>query len=384
MDIEFVRSRFIKHFDGTTGSIYASPGRINLIGEHTDYNNGFVFPGAVNKGIMAEIKANGTDKVCAYSIDEKDYVEFGLNEEDAPRASWARYIFGVCREMIKRGVDVKGFNTAFAGDVPLGAGMSSSAALESTFAFALNDMFGDNKIDKFELAKVGQATEHNYIGVKCGIMDQFASVFGKAGSLIRLDCRNLEYQYFPFKPTGYKLVLVNTCVKHELAGSPYNERRLSCEHVAEVIKSKHPSIESLRDASFEMLEEVKAELKPEDYSRAKYVIGEVERVLDVCNALEAGDYETVGKKMYETHFGLSKDYDVSCEELDFLVDVAIDCGVTGSRMMGGGFGGCTINLVKEELYDIFIEKANERYNEKYGKLPKVYDVVIGDGSRKIC
>ena len=250
MDIEFVRSRFIKHFDGTTGSIYASPGRINLIGEHTDYNNGFVFPGAVDKGIMAEIKPNGTDKVCAYSIDEKDYVEFGLKEEDAPRASWAKYIFGVCREMIKRGVDVKGFNTAFAGDVPLGAGMSSSAALESTFAYALNDLFGDNKVDKFELAKVGQATEHNYVGVNCGIMDQFASVFGKSGSLIRLDCRSLEYQYFPFKPQGYKLVLLNTCVKHELVGSPYNERRLSCERVAEVIKAKHPEVESLRDASF--------------------------------------------------------------------------------------------------------------------------------------
>ena len=384
MDIEFVRSRFIKHFDGTTGSVYASPGRINLIGEHTDYNNGFVFPGAVNKGIIAELKPNGTDKVCAYSIDEKDYVEFGLNEEDCPRASWAKYIFGVCREMIKRGVPVKGFNTAFAGDVPLGAGMSSSAALESTYAYALNDLYGENKIDKFELAKVGQATEHNYVGVKCGIMDQFASVFGKAGSLIRLDCRSLEYQYFPFKPQGYKLVLLNTCVKHELAGSPYNERRLSCEHVAEVIKSKHPEIESLRDANFEMLEEVKAELKAEDYNRAKYVIGEVERVLDVCNALEAGDYETVGKKMYETHFGLSKDYQVSCEELDYLVDIAIDCGVTGARMMGGGFGGCTTNLVKEELYDIFIAEAEKRYKEQYGKLPKVYDVVIGDGSRKLC
>ncbi|MBO5865140.1 MAG: galactokinase, partial [Bacteroidaceae bacterium] len=290
----------------------------------------------------------------------------------------------VCREMSKRGVDVKGFNTAFADDVPLGAGMSSSAALESTYAYALNDLFGDNKVDKFELAKVGQATEHNYVGVNCGIMDQFASVFGKAGSLIRLDCRSLEYQYFPFKPQGYKLVLLNTCVKHELVGSPYNERRLSCERVAEVIKAKHPEVESLRDASFEQLEEVKAELKPEDYNRAKYVIGEVVRVLDVCAALEAGDYETVGKKMYETHFGLSKDYEVSCEELDYLVDVAIDCGVTGSRMMGGGFGGCTINLVKEELYEVFIEEAKKRYQEKYGKQPKVYDVVIGDGSRKIC
>ena len=175
MDTEYVRSRFIKHFDGTTGFLYASPGRINLIGEHTDYNGGFVFPGAVDKGMIAEIKPNGTDKVKAYSIDLKDYVEFGLNEEDAPRASWARYIFGVCREMIKRGVDVKGFNTAFAGDVPLGAGMSSSAALESTYAFALNELFGEGKIDKFELAKVGQATEHNYCGVNCGIMDQFAS-----------------------------------------------------------------------------------------------------------------------------------------------------------------------------------------------------------------
>ena len=383
MNIDFVRSRFIKHFDGTTGELYASPGRINLIGEHTDYNNGFVFPGAVNKGIIAELKPNGTDKVKAYSIDEKDYVEFGLNEEDAPRASWAKYIFGVCREMIKRGVEVKGFNTAFAGDVPLGAGMSSSAALESTYAFALNDMFGDNKIDKFELAKVGQATEHNYVGVKCGVMDQCASVGGKEGSLIRLDCRSLEYSYFPFNPKGYKLVLLNTCVKHALVGSPYNDRRLSCERVAEVIKAKYPEVDSLRDANFDMLEEVKDQLKAEDYGRAKYVIGEVQRVLDVCDALEAGDYETVGKKMYETHFGLSKDYEVSCEELDFLVDVAIDCNVTGSRMMGGGFGGCTINLVKDELYELFIEEAEKRYKEKYGKSPKVYEVVIGDGSRKL-
>ena len=368
----------------TEGVFYASAGRINLIGEHTDYNGGFVFPGAIDKGMIAEIKLNGTKTVRAFALDLDEYCEFGLNEEDAPVQAWARYIFGVCREIQKRGGVIGGFDTVFAGDVPLGAGMSSSAALESTYAYALNDLFGDNKVDKFELAKVGQATEHNYVGVNCGIMDQFASVFGKAGSLIRLDCRSLEYQYFPFKPQGYKLVLLNTCVKHELVGSPYNERRLSCERVAEVIKAKYPEVESLRDASFEQLEEVKAELKPEDYNRAKYVIGEVVRVLDVCAALEAGDYETVGKKMYETHFGLSKDYEVSCEELDYLVDVAIDCGVTGSRMMGGGFGGCTINLVKEELYEVFIEEAKKRYQEKYGKQPKVYDVVIGDGSRKIC
>lgn len=384
MDLEHVRSRFIKHFDGLTGSVYASPGRINLIGEHTDYNGGFVFPGAIDKGMIAELRPNGTNKVRAYSIDLKDYVEFGLNEEDAPRTSWARYIFGVCREMIKRGVDVKGFNTAFAGDVPLGAGMSSSAALESTYAFALNDLFGDNKIDKFELAKVGQATEHNYCGVKCGIMDQFASVFGKEGSLMRLDCRSMEYQYFPFNPQGYRLVLLDSVVKHELASSAYNDRRHSCENVVAAINKLHPEVEYLRDANMDMLNEVKSQVSSEDYMRAEYVIGEVQRVLDVCEALEKGDYETVGAKMYETHHGMSRLYEVSCEELDFLNDIARQCGVTGSRVMGGGFGGCTINLVKDELYDTFIARAREEYGKKYGRLPKVYDVVISEGSRKLC
>lgn len=383
MDIDFVRSRFIKHFDGSTGSVYTSPGRINLIGEHTDYNGGFVFPGAIDKGMIAELKINGTNKVRAYSIDMKDYVEFGLNEEDAPRTSWARYIFGVCREIIKRGGKIAGFNTAFAGDVPLGAGMSSSAALESTYAYALNDMFNCG-IDKFELAKIGQATEHNYCGVKCGIMDQFASIFGKSEHLIRLDCRSLEYQYFPFDPQGYRLVLLDSVVKHELASSAYNDRRKSCENVVAAIQKRHPQVEFLRDADMAMLDEVKAEISAEDYMRAEYVIGEVQRVLDVCDALERGDYETVGQKMYETHHGMSKLYEVSCEELDFLNDIAKACGVTGSRVMGGGFGGCTINLVKNELYDAFVEKAKEEYKNKYGRLPKVYDVVISDGARKLC
>ena len=378
MDVEHVRSRFIKHFDRSTGVVYASPGRINLIGEHTDYNGGFVFPGAIDKGMVAELKINGTNKIRAYSIDMKDYVEFGLNEEDAPRTSWARYIFGVCREIIKRGGKLEGFNTAFAGDVPLGAGMSSSAALESTYAYALNDMFNLG-IDKFELAKIGQATEHNYCGVMCGIMDQFASVFGKEGSLIRLDCRSLEYEYFPFDPKGYKLVLLDTLVKHELASSAYNKRRQSCEAVA-----KELGVEFLRDATLEQLETVKGKVSEEDYMRAEYVIGEVQRVLDVCDALKAGDYETVGRKMYETHHGMSKLYEVSCEELDYLNDLAKECGVTGSRVMGGGFGGCTINLVKDELYDAFIEKAKESYKAKYGKLPKIYDVVISDGARKLA
>lgn len=383
IDIDFVRSRFIKHFDGSTGNVYASPGRINLIGEHTDYNGGFVFPGAIDKGIIAELKINGTNKVRAYSIDLKDYVEFGLNEEDAPRASWARYIFGVCREIIKRGGKISGFNTAFAGDVPLGAGMSSSAALESTYAFALNEMF-DCGLDKFELAKIGQATEHNYCGVNCGIMDQFASVFGKAGSLIRLDCRSLEYQYFPFDPKGYKLVLLDSVVKHELASSAYNKRRQSCETAVAAIQKRHPEVEFLRDANMDWLKEVKEEISAEDYMRAEYVIEEIQRVLDVCDALEQGDYETVGKKMYETHHGMSKLYEVSCEELDFLNDLAKECGVTGSRVMGGGFGGCTINLVKDELYEPFVNKARESYFKQYNKHLKVYDVVISDGARRLC
>ena len=384
MDIEHVRSRFKKHFNDEVGSVYASPGRINLIGEHTDYNGGFVFPGAIDKGMVAEIKVNGTDKVRAYSIDLKDYVEFGLNEEDAPKASWARYIFGVCREIIKRGGKIQGFDTAFAGDVPLGAGMSSSAALESTFAFALNDMLNLG-IDKFELAKIGQATEHNYCGVNCGIMDQFASVFGKEGSLIRLDCRSLEYKYFPFKPVGYKLVLLDSVVKHELASSAYNKRRQSCETAAAAIcNNNHPEVEFLRDATMDMLKEVKDQISAEDYMRAEYVIEEVQRVLDVCDALERGDYETVGQKMYETHHGMSKLYEVSCEELDYLNDIAKKCGVTGSRVMGGGFGGCTINLVKDELHDAFIKEAFASYKEKFGHEPKLYEVVISDGARKLA
>ena len=383
LTIDDVRSRFIKHFDGTTGSVYASPGRINLIGEHTDYNNGFVFPGAVTQGMIAEIKPNGTRNVNAYSIDLKDKVTFSLDDPKGPNATWARYIFGVCREMMELGVPVEGFNTAFAGDVPLGAGMSSSAALESTFAFALNDLWGENKIEKMELARVGQRTEHKYVGCNCGIMDQFASVFGKAGSLMRLDCRSGEYAYFPWNPKGYKLVLVNSQVKHALAGSPYNERRLSCERVAAVIAKHHAEVATLRDANYEMLEEVKNEVSEEDYKRARYVIGEVDRVLKVCDALEAGDYETVGQMMYETHYGLSKEYEVSCEELDFLNEVAKEEGVTGSRIMGGGFGGCTINLVADELYNNFVTVVKQKFAEKYGKEPIIIDVVIGDGSRKL-
>ena len=368
---------------GEEGILYASAGRINLIGEHTDYNGGYVFPGAINFGIVAAIKPNGTDKVKVYSLDFDQVSEFGLKEEDKPKEAWACYVFGVCRETIKRGGKVEGFNAVFAGDVPLGAGLSSSAALESTFAFAINDLFNDNKIEKFELAKIGQSTEHNYCGVKCGIMDQFASIFGKEGSLIRLNCKTGEYKYFPFHPKGYKLVLIDSCVKHELASSAYNKRRESCEKAAAAIRKNHPEVEFLSDAKRLWLDEVRDKISQEDFLRAEYVIGEVQRVLDVCDALERDDYETVGEMMYQTHFGLSRLYEVSCEELDFLNKLARKMDVTGSRVMGGGFGGCTINLVKEELYDNFIKAAVEKFTQKFGHAPKVYDVVISDGARKL-
>lgn len=363
---------------GNKGVMYASAGRINLIGEHTDYNGGFVFPGAIDKVIMAKINPNATDKVRVFSIDINEYAEFGLKEEDAPSQQWARYIFGICREVIKRGGKVEGFDAVFAGNVPLGAGLSSSAALESCFAYAVNDLFNGNTIDKFELARIGQSTEHNYCGVNCGIMDQFASVFGKKDNLMRLDCRSMEFEYFPFKADGYKLVLLDSKVKHALVDSPYNKRRQSCERVAKTL-----NVETLRDATMEMLNGVRGDITAEDYFRAKFVIEEKERVLDVCAALEKGDFETVGQKMYETHDGLSKDYEVSCVELDYLNEIAHECGVTGSRIMGGGFGGCTINLVKDDIYDDFIATAKAKFNAKYGHEPVVIPVIISDGARRI-
>lgn len=378
-----IHEKFVTLF-GEGGSGFASAGRINLIGEHTDFNGGFVFPGAIDKGIVAEIKPNGTDKVRAFSLDYNQETTFGLNEEDKPKEAWARYIFGVCRETMKRGGKVGGFDAVFAGDVPLGAGLSSSAALESCFAYAINELFG-NGIDKFELAKIGQSTEHNYCGVKCGIMDQFASCFGKKGCLIRLNCKTLEYKYFPFDPEahGYKLVLIDSCVKHELASSAYNKRRASCENATAAIRKNHPEVEFLSDAKRLWLEEVRGEISGEDFIRAEYIIGEFQRVLDVCDALERDDFETAGEMMYQTHFGLSKLYEVSCEELDFLSRLARRMDVTGSRVMGGGFGGCTINLVKKEIYEGFVAAAVKEFAAKFGHDPKVYDVVISDGARKL-
>ncbi len=372
-----VQGAFEARFGGR-GLLYAAPGRINLIGEHTDYNEGFVLPGAIDMGIVAAIKPNSTKTVRAYAIDLDEYAEFTLDQTELPEQSWLRYIFGVCKEIMKMEGVVEGFDTAFSGDLPAGGGLSSSAALESAFGFAISDMYNEGNIDRFELAKIGQATEHNYCGVKCGIMDQFASLFGSKGHLIRLDCRSMEYEYFPFDTEEYRLVLINSCVKHELSGSPYNRRRESCERVAAKLGKA-----SLRGVLLDEVMALKDEVSDEDLHRAIYVVGEEQRVLAVCEALSKGDYETVGEQMYATHTGLSKDYEVSCEELDFLNDVAKECGVTGSRMMGGGFGGCTINLVKVDKYDAFVKCVTDKFFEKYGIHAGVIDVVISEGARRL-
>ena len=380
MDIEHVRSRFIKHFDGTTGSVYASPGRINLIGEHTDYNGGFVFPGAIDKGMIAEIKPNGTNTVNAYSIDLKDYVSFGLNEEDAPKASWARYIFGVCREMIKRGVDVKGFNTTFSGDVPLGAGMSSSAALESTYAFALNDLFGDNKIDKFELVKVGQATEHNYCGVNCGIMDQFAVAMGKKDHALLLNTKTLDYEYIPITLCGVKLIIANSNKKHKLGESKYNERREECETALEEI-SQAIGIHALCDLDEKTWNLYQVTVKDDDRKRrVKHAVTENARTKQAAAALKNGELKTFGELMKASHQSLSEDYEVTGDEMDALAEAAWQQdGVLGSRMTGGGFGGSTISLVEENFVDEFIQETGRIYTEKTGLSADFYVVEIGDG-----
>lgn len=386
MDTNKIRNTFAERF-GASGRLYTSPGRINIIGEHTDYNGGFVLPGAVDKGMVAEIKFNNSPKIRAYALDLGESSEFGFaSDAEAPKEHWAKYIFGVVRELQKRGAKItEGFDTVFSGDVPLGAGMSSSAALESTYAFALNDMLSLG-FEKMELAKVGQSTEHNYVGVNCGIMDQFASIHGKAGHLMRLNCKTGEFQYVPFDPEsyGYKVCLVDSCVKHELVGSPYNRRRESCERAVKAIQKRHPEVLFVGDADLKWIEEVIGEITQEDYIRALYARQEVDRLMEACDAMEKGDYETAGRKMYGTHIGMSVLYEVSCEELDFINEVAKECGVSGSRVMGGGFGGCCINIVKADLYDNFATTVHKKYREKYGMDCKVYSVVISDGARRLA
>ncbi len=379
MDYTHICRKFEELF-GKEYSLYASPGRVNLIGEHTDYNGGFVFPGAIDKMIVTAIRPNGTRTVNAWSYDMNEAARFALDEK--PTQGWALYIYGVIVEILKRELKIEGFDCVFGGDIPIGSGLSTSAALESTFVCALNGMF-DLGLSKLDFAQIGQAAEHNAVGVRCGIMDQFASVFGEEGKLIRLDCRSLEYELFPFHPKNCRVVLLDTQVKHNLAASEYNIRRAECEEGVATISKVYPEVKLLRDVTPEMLTEFKNQLPESTFRRCMYVIKEDIRVMEACAALQKDDYKRFGELMYCSHEGLSKEYNVSCEESDFLVDVAVRNGVLGARMMGGGFGGCTINLLEADKYDAFIADATAAYSKAYGKAPKIYDVCIGQGSHKI-
>lgn len=376
-----LQEEFKKRF-GDGASLYASPGRVNLIGEHTDYNLGFVMPGAIDKAIYAAIKPNGGKSCRVYSIDYDLQLDLDTNGA-RPEEQWARYVYGVVKEMEKREARIEPFDLVFGGDVPLGAGLSSSAALSCTIAFALNDLYNLG-FDRRDLARIGQMTEHNYVGVRCGIMDQFASLFGEEGKVIRLDCRSLEYKLEPFKPEGCKVVLFDSMVKHSLASSEYNVRRAQCEAGVAVVAAHVPGVESLRDVTADMLEIYKKEMDPLVYRRCSFVINENQRLLDAAQALEKGDYVTFGQKMNGSHEGLSQWYEVSCRELDLLADIGHrTSGVLGARMMGGGFGGCTINLLREEVYDDYLAEINDKYFRAFGLKPRVIDVVIGQGARKL-
>jgi galactokinase len=380
--IETVKNQFVKHY-GAGASLYTSPGRVNLIGEHTDYNMGFVLPGAVDKGIYAAIKPASGTASRIYSVDYDSEISIDLAGATAPEPQWAKYIYGVAQEMAKRGKKVGAIDAVFGGNVPLGAGMSSSAALESTFAFAFNDMFGLG-FSLAELAVIGQMTEHNYVGVRCGIMDQFISLHGRKGQVLKLDCRTLEFEYKPFNPTGYRLVLVDSMVKHNLSGGEYNERREQCEKGVEIIAAHHPEVRSLRDTDLATLNKYKGEMPEIVYRRCLYVVEEIKRLLDGCDDLDAGRYDAFGAKMFATHDGLSQLYNVSTPELDFIVDAAKAYdGVVGARLMGGGFGGCVIHLMKESVADAYLADVQSKFQSKFGLTPRIIDVVISDGARRL-
>jgi len=365
---------------GKEDLIVEAPGRINLIGEHTDYNDGFVLPAAIDKSVKFIIQLSGSSKCKIVANDLKEDYSFSIEEELHPvKLHWANYFLGVIAELKSKNFKLGGFNLIFSSDIPIGSGLSSSAAIESGFGFALNQLFNLG-ISRMELALIGQQAEHKFAGVKCGIMDQFASMMGKEGHVMQLDCRSLEYSYIPADFADYQLVLFDTQVRHNLADSEYNIRRNQCETGLEIAKQVNSKAIALRDVSLAELKQVQNLMDQKIYNRCSYIIEESERVHEVCNALKARNIEKVGQLMFETHHGLSSLYEVSCKELDLLVDLVKENeAVVGARMMGGGFGGCTINLIKLSEASTVIEKIKTRYLAHTGIELKVYQVSISDG-----
>ena len=374
-----VRQLFEKKF-GNGYLVFRAPGRINLIGEHTDYNLGYVLPAAINKYIYLAIQPNETATYHIHAADLREDASFDQKFRKNDLPGWARYPAGVIRELTGRGYQLKGFNAVFGGNIPSGAGLSSSAALEMAFALAINTM-DKLELPPLELAKAGQQAEHHTVGVRCGIMDQFASVFGKPNQLIRLDCRDLNHTYYPFKSKDHTILLANTGVSHALAESAYNERRDQCEEGVRMLAREFSEVRSLRDVSPDMLRTVGKKLDPVILKRCEYVTEENERVIGACSALEKGDPAQTGEFMWSSHEGLRDKYEVSCEELDFLVDTARTIpGVKGARMMGGGFGGCTINLLETRHVESFKEIGSEKFFEQFKTRPEYYEVSIAEGA----
>jgi galactokinase len=346
--------------------IVDSPGRINIIGEHTDYNNGFVLPTAIDKKIQFKFRKNGSASKCTvYSANFDTGFSFDLKAVKPSEHQWENYILGVIDGIQKESDKLEGFDCVLDSDIPVGSGISSSAALECGLAFGLNELFNLG-LSKLKIVEIGQMAEHNYVGTKCGIMDQFASVMSKEGHVILLDCQSLDYEYVPIQIKPYKILLLNTNVLHNLASGEYNKRRAKCEAGVAVIQKKYPEVKSLRDVSPEMLSEFKAELDEITFNRCSYVVDEKERVLNTVEALKNNQLKVMGANMYKTHEGLSKLYEVSCPELDFLVDFSKKYNeVIGSRMMGGGFGGCTINIIHEDAVESFTAAAEQAYFKKF-------------------
>lgn len=371
----------IQQFIKENTLVVRSPGRINLIGEHTDYNNGFVLPAAIDKAAYLAITPRSDNEIHLHSIDLDDKYSTTVDDiKKSVKTSWPNYLLGVVQQFKLAGINIIGFDAVLTADIPIGAGLSSSAAVECAMTLALNELFNCG-FNKLTLVKMAQKAEHEFAGVQCGIMDQFASMFGKRNHVIRLDCRSLEYVYEPLNMDGIKIVLLDTNVKHSLASSEYNVRRKQCETGVAMIQQHRPEINSLRDATVELLDKY---VLPNDllvYQRCKYIVEENIRLLDACFDLEQGNLRAFGSKMYETHYGLSKLYEVSCTELDFLVThVKDNPSVLGARMMGGGFGGCTINLVKDEAVDTLIAETSEAYRHAKKKELKAYIAKIEDGS----
>ena len=367
---------------GKQPMFYSAPGRVNLIGEHTDYNEGFVLPAAIDKKIYIAIAKNEDHQLRVFANQFNEKKEVGLDSLK-PVEGWFTYLAGMMFHLQQMGKPIGGVDVIVDGDVPVGAGMSSSAAICSAFGFALNEL-NCLELDRMQLALVGQKTEHTFAGVKCGIMDQFASLHGKAGYVMRLDCRSLDYEYIPFDFPEYKIVLVNSMVKHALASSEYNIRRQQCEEGVRIMKEAFPGVKSLRDITLQQLDMKREQLPGEVYNKCHYVISENERLLRGCGFLANGDIQSFGQLMYASHKGLSKEYNVSCDELDFLVETARHLkGVAGARMMGGGFGGCTINLVKTENVDDFANAMKSAYRNRYKKETEIYITQIEEGAKRI-